>query len=133
MALTAGREATIKVEDTGVSPVEIKATDASLDTSAGEIDVTDFTTNGWNANLSGMKSYSLNFTMIFDNSDSLKNKVRDAYLNSTVMDFEVLPDGTNGFTGSGFVTQYNISTPVDGAASIDVVISSDGTALSTTP
>lgn len=108
----------------------IPANDATLTFGPDLLDDTDFTSTGWRSRNVGLKDWSANMTVLDDPSSTVINVLRAAVLAGSRVSFRYLPNGTNGFSGTGYVQNFSFSGAVADLETIEVTIVPDS-ALST--
>src|SRR5574338_1303591 len=64
--------------------------DVTLNLEAGEADVTTRANSGWRATVATLKEASVEFEMVWDTADAGFTAIKNAYLNNTIIGFQVL-------------------------------------------
>lgn len=119
----AGCDVILKVDATsGASAKPIGGqTGATLNRSAETIDVTDKTNNGWKESMAGLKEWSVDcdgFIVV----DDAGIAALDTCFEERKIIYVELAIGNSKFTGSGYIVDYPIEMPLDGAVSYSLSI-----------
>ena len=101
--------------------------DLTLNLETAEADVTTRANAGWRATIATLKDGSIEFQMVFDDTDTSFTALRDAYLNSTavevaVMDGDIATAGSEGLRASCSVTNFARNEALEEAISFSVTL-----------
>lgn len=101
--------------------------DVTLNLETNEADVTTRSANGWKATAPTLKDASVDFTMLWDSSDTNFTKLRTAFIARTtvymaVMDGEVATPGSQGLIAMMMVSKFTRNEPLDQAMTVDVTV-----------
>lgn len=126
MAKQAGCDVLIKVANAsgliGTYKTIGGQTGATLNRSAETVDVTDKTNSGWKESMAGLKEWSLDcdgFIVIDDTGIA----VLDECFENRKPLFITVDFGGKRYQGSGYITDYPVEMPLDGAVSYSFSIS----------
>lgn len=103
------------------------ATDVTSNMESAEADVTSRNNNGWRATTPTLKDCSIEFEMIWDNSDAGFTAIKTAYLaNSTIgimaLDGSSATSGSQGPKFDGRVTNFSRTEALEEAMKVSVTI-----------
>ena len=115
----------------GTTYAHIRGSAASFDFGGEMLDDTDFTSTGFRSRVRGLKDYSISITAFYGSTQEAIEIVKDAVISGVTLDFQYLPNGTQGFTGQVIVETYNLSGDVGGLETVEISMPSFGTALTT--
>ena len=101
--------------------------DLTLGMETAEADVTTRANAGWRATIATLKDGSIEFQMVFDDTDASFTALRDAFLNSTpvemaVMDGDIAVSGSEGLRASFSVTNFNRTEALEEAITFAVTM-----------
>lgn len=92
-----------------------KAQNVDLDSSAGEIDVTTRSSNGWKEFIQGLKEWTVAIDQLWIPTDVGLDALRDRFFDGVALAVVLTdPDG-NGFSGDAIVVGMRKGEPLDGA------------------
>lgn len=99
--------------------------DVTLGLSASEADVTSRANSGWKAIAAALREASVEFAMVWKTGDAGFTAVKDAFLNSTVLELAVLDQpratsGAQGLKGNFAITAFNREEPLEGPIMVSV-------------
>ncbi len=123
MAKIAGCDVLLKVDGTdGRSAKAVGGqTGATLNRSAETIDVTDKTNSGWKESMAGLKEWSVDCDG-FIVADDAGITVLDECFEGRKVVFIEIAIGKTKYTGSGYIVDYPVEMPLDGAVSYSLSI-----------
>lgn len=132
MAIAAYKK-TVSVKTTGSSVyTELHSDTSTLNFSATMLDDTDIFTTGMTSKIPGLKDYTLTGDVFYTTASGTALIImRSALLAGTKLLFKYLPDGTHGFSGSGYVGSLNHSGAVAALEKVSFTLNSAGSALTT--
>lgn len=127
------RSATLMTDDTsahvaGKTWLEVEnIKDLTLNLETGEADVTTRANSGWRATMATLKDGSVEFQMVWDDSDVDFKAVKDAWLNSSLLACMVLTgdkavNGNEGLAANFSVTNFTRNEALEEAITIDVTL-----------
>lgn len=129
----AAYQKTVNVKDDSDSAgtyVEAPANTASLNEAGDVLDDTEMSlSHAFRTRIYGLRDWSVSMTLeLSQGSSSAFKLLRDAWLNSTLVTVQYLPDGTtgNGFEGTAVVESINLSGDVGGKETVEVSLQGDG-------
>lgn len=106
---------------------------ADLSRSADSIDVSHKTSGGWKSSKAGLRGWSIDLDALVLLSDAALPYLEKAFQDGAEINIQMLyPDGTVQ-TGWGSLTDFSLSTPHDGEASITGTIEGNGALTDRTP
>lgn len=118
----AAYEKTVNI-DTNEAP----ANSASMDMGGELLDDTKFTNSaGYRSRFYGLRDWSVSITLEQEPSDDAYSALKDAWMNRNDVDVEYLPDGSNGYSGTGVVESFNMSGAVSDKETVEVTIQGSG-------
>ncbi len=120
MGYKLGLNAVLKIGTSELKNVK----DVTLNLSTGEADVSTRANAGWRSTMATLKEASIDFTTLYDNSDTAFNALQTAFMGNTSVEVEV--SGTGTFTATCMVTAFNISQPLEDACSVAVTLKPSG-------
>lgn len=100
--------------------VELPATSANLNLAGDVLDDTDLTSTGFRSRILGLRDWSISAPSNFAPANTAWAKVRNAWLNRTLLTVQYLPDGTNGYQGTAWVETFSHSGDVGGLETVDI-------------
>jgi len=108
--------------------------DVTLNLTRNEIDDTSRTTDGWRSRLGGLSEWGADFEMVYNTANTAWAKIRDSYLDNTVIEVLVLDgdievDGKQGIRGSVFVTEFSVAQPLEDVVSNSTTMVGNGKPL----
>lgn len=120
----AGREGTFTIN--GAS-VDVRDIDVQIRT-VGRADTTSRASSGWAEGKPSRKEWMVNFTMVFDSSDTTAyDTLVNAMLNDTLLsDCAVKRSDGSGFTGDAWVDSVSVPQPHDDEVTVDVTLRGEG-------
>jgi predicted secreted protein len=127
----AGYKATMSVSTAeGSSFAELaELRDYSLSAQHNEIDVTSHRSSGDREVIAGISQWSGSADLLSLTTDATERDVADVLLGRIKVDFEFHPTGSSSdgfFSGTGFVTGYDLSAPNEDALSVSLGFVGDG-------
>lgn len=101
--------------------------DLSSNVSADEVEVTTRGGAGWKQFLAGLKDAGVSFDMVWDTGDAAFTAIKDAWLNGTLLGFQILDgandaDGSQGLQGDFYVTGFERTENVAEALMVNVTL-----------
>lgn len=123
----------VQVKTTGstIGYTTLPGANATLNFAGEMLDDTTFETSGWRSRVRGLRDYSINVSALFTSTHAGLAIIRNALFSGVALDFQYLPDGTNGFQGQGRVESFSMSGDVGGLETVDVTLQPSGVALTT--
>ena len=97
----------------------------TLNMSADAIDVSTKGDSGWSDQRAGMRGWSVDLDAVWHDTDSELAAIWTAYSTGAAILVDVA-DGTNTWSGSGYVTNNTLDGSVDGESSLSVTIVGSG-------
>ncbi|NBB84212.1 MAG: hypothetical protein GVY28_12510 [Alphaproteobacteria bacterium] len=95
--------------------------DVTLQLEAAEADVTTRGNSGWRATAATLKEATLEFTMLWQPSDSAFAAIRDAFLNSTDIALLALDQASGeGLDADFTITSFSRGEPLEEGMTVDV-------------
>jgi len=118
----------------GPGTVAGKAKDVTPDLSAGDIDISTRSGNGWKEFIQGLKEWSVDVDHLWVPDDAAYTALQTAFLNGTSVDVQFL-DETDGYGWSGvaFVNGLKKAEPLDGAQMVSIKLRGTGELTPVTP
>lgn len=98
-------------------------TDVTINLSAAQISATTRATAGWEAFIQGLKTGSVDFSMMYDADDADYQALHTAFMSGTAMSFFFSDGEGNGLVGDYVITNFSESQPLNDAVSISVSLS----------
>lgn len=131
MASVPGYNKVVQIKTTASTAyVSLPATTANFTLQAAMLDDTTFLSTGWHSRISGLRDYSMSGTLVYDTANSGFTIARTALVNGTKLNFKYLSNGTAGFQGTVYVSNFSPSGDVGGLETVSVTFEAAG-ALST--
>lgn len=123
MAIT-GKSGLVKIGTNTVTEIQNWKLDLEIDLK----DVTNFASNGWKTQISGIKSWSASVEGTWNvSSDTNGQKaLQDALLNGTTVSLELNVNGTNKYTGTAYVKKISVDEQVDDVVKFSVDLEGTG-------
>lgn len=98
-------------------------TDVTINLTANQINATTRATAGWEANIAGLKTGSVDFSIMYDKEDADYQALNAAFIAGTALAFFFSDGAGNGLIGDFVVTNFSESQPLNDAVSIAVTLS----------
>jgi predicted secreted protein len=114
---TLGHDGTLTVGTT-VS----RAQDVSFSMSATEIDDTTRNNSGYRSKRTGLLEWGVSFTMTRETGDTNYTTMRTAFDNKTSLTITLANDLGDSISGTGYVSGFSISQPLDDVERADVTV-----------
>jgi len=110
MAASAGKACIVKIGTQAIA--NIKSTSVEID--GTNLDVTAMGAgNSFISRIQGLMDAKITLAGNYDTADTLGQvALRTAFLAGTAITLVVLPNGTNGFSTSGFISKFTVSSDV---------------------
>jgi predicted secreted protein len=108
---------------------EIPFTNANLNQGGVILDDTDLAQDSdFRTRTYGLRDWSISGSANWKASDSALTRLRNAWLNQTVVTVQYLPDGStgNGFEGDAVVESFNLSGDIEGLELVEISLQADG-------
>lgn len=113
MSQSAGYLAKLKLSSTSIDGVTSVSDNDGID----ELDISSIDDNdGFRRFIMGLRGVTLSIEWDTIYGNTQQDAIRSAYAARTTVSLSYLPDGTNGYSGSFFITSINSPSPVDGKA-----------------
>lgn len=107
--------------------------DATITITRDDIEATSFDSQGWKENIVGLASWEASMEALYINQSYRGNigqvDVQNSMFGAQVVRWKFLPlrgTGDIGYVGDGFVTNFEVSVPVDDAVSVSIDIMGSG-------
>lgn len=95
--------------------------DLTLNLEKGEADVSTRGNNGWRARVGTLKDASLEFEMVWDTEDEAFEAIRDAFLDNTIIGFQVLDrESGQGLQADWEIMTFSRNEPLEEAITVSV-------------
>jgi len=101
------------------------ARNVTINLEAAEADLTARGNSGWRATRAGLRDGSLEFELVWDDTDTGLEAIRDAYLGGdeialAAMDGDIATVGSEGFVANFTITAFNRSEPLEEGITVSV-------------
>lgn len=105
----------------------VNAKDVTLNLEAGEADASRRGGNGWRETLMALKDGSVEFELVYDNTDAEFTALKDAFFGGTtvelaVMDGDIATAGTQGLRATMSVVNFSRNEPLEEALTVSVTV-----------
>lgn len=105
----------------------VNAKDVTLNLEAGEADASRRGGNGWRETLMALKDGSVEFELVYDNTDAEFTALKDAFFGGTtvelaVMDGDIADTGTQGLRATMSVVNFSRNEPLEEALTVSVTV-----------
>lgn len=120
MAFIKGKDCVL---NTGSEIINVK--DVTLNITADTMEASTRNTNGWKELCPALKSAELSFDMIMDTTDTAMASLRTAFLADSVLTI-TLTEGDTVWSGSGYLTEFSTSEPLNDYVTISCKIVGSG-------
>ena len=104
--------------------------DLTLELESSEIDDTPRADDGTRSRRVGLSQWGATLEVNRDPDNTGWEAFRDAYLDKTTLDIQVLDDASKGFSGTVYVASFTQNEPIDGLITNSITVFGNG-AIST--
>lgn len=99
--------------------------DLTLNLERGDTDITTRSGGGWRQSVATLADGSIDFGMVWDNTDTVFTAIKNAFINNTVLEFLVLDglvatSGSQGLRASMAITSFSRNEGLEDALTVDV-------------
>ena len=99
--------------------------DLTLNLERGDTDITTRGGGGWRQSVATLADGSIDFGMVWDNTDTVFTAIKNAFINNTVLEFLVLDGlvattGSQGLRASMAITSFSRNEGLEDALTVDV-------------
>lgn len=99
--------------------------DLTLNLERGDTDITTRGGGGWRQSVATLADGSVDFGMVWDNTDTVFTAIKNAFINNTVVEFLVLDglvatSGSQGLRASMAITSFSRNEGLEDALTVDV-------------
>lgn len=128
MAEVTGLSWVFKTDTTGGTPAQVGGQQGgSLQIGAREIDVSSKDNANWDKIIVGRRNWTLSGDGVVLETDTAWTNLESSALAGTLVDVSVTTPGSNTYSGTGIVTQFDTNAPHDDAYTYSVTIRGNGT------
>ena len=129
MSYVLGKNARLYYDTTGVATPTwtecVNVKDLTLNMEAGVADVTTRANGGYKAEVGTIKEVSVDFGMVYDNTDANWTAIHAAFIAQTtigfaVVDGNIVTAGTEGFYADFVITKFDIDESLEEAMTVAV-------------
>lgn len=127
----AGYKAKVYSSTDGSTYTEVgELRDVTLNIKSEAADATSHSSAGWKEVVPTINSWSASFGALFVGADAAQDTIKSAILNRTLLYFRFDPAGTSSglerFSGTGYITSYDIASPTNDLTTISGSIEGTG-------
>lgn len=103
--------------------------DFTVNVEHAEIDVTSHDSSGTREIIAGVDQWNATGELLHVMAEATHQDLFDVMVGKTLVDFEFLPTGSSSdgtYSGTGFVSSYEINAPIEGALGANFTITGSG-------